>query len=120
MKKSILTIALCALTTLAGTMGASAASAATVGDTDATGGSVTLDSPKTARNGTQVVGGGIWTYAVSSGRVTSVYDNSKLVHSASVKSAGVTKSSGKVAKGKIASASRPSAFSGNQAFWNIY
>jgi hypothetical protein len=83
-------------------------------------GSASADAPRQVRGGTQVVGRGIWTYGVAAGSVTSVYDNRVFVHSTAVKSSGVTKSSGKVAKGKLAVATRPAARSGNQAFWNIY
>lgn len=86
----------------------------------ATSGRTSADAPRQARGGTQVVGGGVWTYGVGAGSVTSVYDNHRFVHSTAVKSSGATKSSGKVAKGRLAVANRPSARSGNQAFWNIY
>jgi hypothetical protein len=99
-------------------LGAGAAHAAPT-DEEARGGSVVV-TENAARNGTEYVAGGIWTYAVGNGSVVSVYDHSKVTHSASVKSSGKTTTSGKIAKGKVASASRPSAWTGNQAFWNIY
>ncbi|RPE75713.1 lactococcin 972 family bacteriocin [Curtobacterium sp. PhB137] len=65
-------------------------------------------------------GGGTWSYGVIGHQVVSAYDNRRYTHSTSVKSSGVTKSSGRIAKGKIAGASRPKALWGNQAFWAIY
>jgi hypothetical protein len=119
MKKTIVTVVVLATAALASVAGAGAASA-TPSAKLAVGGSASADAPGQARGGTRVVGGGIWTYGVGAGAVTSVYENHKFVHSTAVRSSGVTKSSGRVAKGKLAVASRPAAFSGNQAFWNIY
>lgn len=82
-------------------------------------GSANADGPQT-RGATVVVGGGTWSYGVDRYDVFSAYDNKKLVHSTSVKSSGKTNSSGRVAKGKIAWASRTKALFGNQSFWNIY
>lgn len=108
-------------TTAAAMLAALGAGAAHAAPTDeaAHGGSA-LVTENAARNGTEYVAGGVWTYAVGNGSVRSAFDNPKVVHSASVKSSGKTASSGRVAKGKIASAKRPSAPFGNQAFWNIY
>lgn len=111
---------------LAGTTGAGAAVAAPAASSPSpssspqAGGSASADAAQQTRGGTAAVGGGIWTYGVGNGVVTSVYDNHRFDHSASVKSSGKTKSSGRVVKGRLAVANRPSAFSGNQAFWNIY
>lgn len=83
------------------------------------GGSASADAPRT-RNGTEVVGGGIWSYGVDRTSVFSAYDNQKFVHSTAVKSSGKTTRSGKVAKGKIAWATRAKALFGNSSYWNIY
>lgn len=103
--------------TLTGVLGAGAAHADTGADGEATGGSASAD--RVARNGTQIVAGGTWTYGVGSGKVFSVYENGRLEHRASVRSSGVTVGTKWLKKGEIAHASRPSALTGNQAFWDV-
>ncbi|WP_181015100.1 lactococcin 972 family bacteriocin [Curtobacterium sp. BH-2-1-1] len=72
------------------------------------------------RGATEVVGGGTWSYGVDSTDVFSAYDNRKVTHSTAVRSWGSTVSSGKVAKGKIAWASKGKAPFGNTSYWNIH
>ncbi|TCL73367.1 lactococcin 972 family bacteriocin [Curtobacterium sp. PhB128] len=109
--------AVIAAATLCGVLGAGVAQAAP-DDATAIGGSASADDLGT--DATTVVGGGTWSYGVIGHQVVSAYDNRRYTHSTSVKSSGVTKSSGRIAKGKIAGASRPKALWGNQAFWAIY
>ncbi|WP_181431264.1 lactococcin 972 family bacteriocin [Curtobacterium sp. MCBD17_021] len=121
MKRTITTIAGLGAAVLVAALTCGTASAApNTPAVTTTSGSASADATRETRSGTHVVGGGIWTYGVGAGAVTSVYDNHRFVHSTAVKSSGATKSSGRVAKGKLAVAIRPSARSGNQAFWNIY
>ncbi|MFJ3322757.1 lactococcin 972 family bacteriocin [Curtobacterium sp. NPDC086286] len=92
---------------------------ATVDRGTITSGSAAVDGT-TKRAATEVVGGGFWSYGVDKTDVWSLYDHQKLVHSTAVKSSGKTTSSGRVAKGKVAYASRGKALFGNSSFWNIY
>ncbi|WP_336697146.1 lactococcin 972 family bacteriocin [Curtobacterium sp. USHLN213] len=113
-----LTIALAAAVAIPALTTAGVAQAAVEQD-PATSGSASVDGA-TKRGATEVVGGGIWSYGVDKTDVWSLYDHQKLVHSTAVKSSGKTTSSGRVAKGKVAYASRGKALFGNSSFWNIY
>ncbi|QZQ56807.1 MULTISPECIES: lactococcin 972 family bacteriocin [unclassified Curtobacterium] len=103
---------------LVGALSTGVAHAAPAEVSSVTSGSASVDGVST--NGTQAVGGGLWSYTVTRDNVVSAFENHRFIHSTAVKSSGKTKSSGLVAKGRLASAVRPKALFGNQAFWGIY
>jgi lactococcin 972 family bacteriocin len=117
MKKRIaLSVATAAVLATVG-IGATAAAAAepVVASGHIQEGSASAD--RQARNGTEYVGGGTWSYGVWDGQVHSVYANDRSTHRASVKSSGTVTRSAWMPPTKVAYAHRAKALSGNQAFW---
>ncbi len=120
MRKTTMAIAVLASTAALCALGVTSATAdgrpGTVEQT--TGGSASADRAQQARNGTEFVGGGTWTYGVWDGQVHSVFNTARSTHRASVRSSNVLVRSAWMPPTKVAYAHRPKAISGNQAFWD--
>ncbi|MCU1529149.1 MAG: hypothetical protein JWP75_2912 [Frondihabitans sp.] len=84
----------------------------------ATSGSATADD--SARNGTSIVGGGLWSYGVTNSEVYSVYKNDRFRHSSTAKDGWGRTTKVTEKAGTISNAHRGRAPGGNQSFWNIY
>lgn len=114
MKSIIKVSAAVAALALAGVLHVGAAQAAPADG--ATSGQASADVA--TRGTTVVVAGGVWSYGVGGGKVFSAYDNQRLEHRTSVRSSGITAGTSWIRKGVVAYKERPSAWSGNQAFWD--
>lgn len=120
MKKSVVLAGTVAV--IAGIIGPVSATAAVAAEPSSPAervieGAASADRVGESRNGTSYPEGGTWIYGVWSGEVHSVYHHNGSTHRASVKSHGVVTRSVWQPPTKIASAHRPKAVSGNQAFW---
>jgi hypothetical protein len=85
-----------------------------------TGGSASADPGKTTRGGTVAVGGGVWTFGVNKGRITSVFDTTKFTHKTSTCDGwNRCDKPGYVPAGTLAVSHHASTAFGNSAYWNI-
>lgn len=85
-----------------------------------TSGSASADPGKATRGGTVAVGGGVWTYGVNNGRITSVFDTTKFTHKTSTCDGwNRCDKPGYVPAGRLAVSHHASTAFGNSAYWNI-